>query len=267
MLCYLGRVKWKWFEERVVGTWQRLNRESEAVRSASFDPRVAVVLVLVALVLTFQHYFGDQPFFKRHVYLNVDHPYYALLSLSWWVGSKLFGYFVVPALVVVIGFRERLKDYGLRSAGIFRHLWIYGAIFGLVLPVVVIASQTEAFQTTYPFYKSAQRSWCDFLAWELLYGSSFLALEFFFRGFLLFGLSRAIGGYAIFVMAVPYCMIHFDKPIMEVLGAIFAGIALGTLAMATRSIWYGVLIHVSVAWTMDALALWRVWGWPARFFR
>jgi hypothetical protein len=71
-----------------------------------------------------------------------------------------------------------------------------------------------------------------------------------------------MGAYAIFVMAVPYCMIHFHKPIAEVVGAIFAGIVLGTLAMVTRSIWCGVLIHISVAWTMDALALAHTFGLP-----
>ncbi len=51
-------------------------------------------------------------------------------------------------------------------------------------------------------------------------------------------------------------MIHFyGKPFPETIGAIFAGIILGTLAMRTRSIWGGVLIHVGVAMTMDALAL------------
>ena len=95
-----------------------------------------------------------------------------------------------------------------------------------------------------------------------MYALSFVALEFFFRGFLLFTLERALGAYAIFVMIVPYCMIHFHKPVAEVAGAIFAGIVLGTLAMRTRSIWCGVLIHVSVAWTMDLLALAHTTGFP-----
>jgi len=64
------------------------------------------------------------------------------------------------------------------------------------------------------------------------------------------------------VMIVPYCMIHFHKPVAEVCGAVFAGIVLGTLAMATRSIWCGVLIHLSVAWSMDALATAHTYGWP-----
>jgi hypothetical protein len=32
--------------------------------------------------------------------------------------------------------------------------------------------------------------------------------------------------------------------------------------MATRSIWFGVLIHVSVAVTMDLLAIWHTTGFP-----
>jgi len=83
----------------------------------------------------------------------------------------------------------------------------------------------------------------------------FIALEVFFRGFLLHGLRRALGANAIFVMVVPYCMIHFQKPMPETFGAIGAGLILGTLALRTRSIWGGVLIHVGVAMTMDVLAL------------
>jgi membrane protease YdiL (CAAX protease family) len=51
-------------------------------------------------------------------------------------------------------------------------------------------------------------------------------------------------------------MIHFDgKPMPETLGAIGAGLILGTLAMRTKSIWGGVLIHMGVALTMDVFAV------------
>ena len=56
-------------------------------------------------------------------------------------------------------------------------------------------------------------------------------------------------------MIVPYCMIHYGKPMAETFGAIGAGMILGTIAMRTRSIWGGVAIHVGVAWTMDLLAV------------
>jgi len=50
-------------------------------------------------------------------------------------------------------------------------------------------------------------------------------------------------------------MIHYGKPVLETLGAIVAGTVLGTLALRTRSIWSGFLIHVTVAVSMDIAAL------------
>jgi membrane protease YdiL (CAAX protease family) len=150
---------------------------------------------------------------------------------------------------------EPIRAYHLSPRGFFKHLPTYGILFAIVLPLVVVASQTQGFRDTYPFYRMANRSTFDFVAWEVLYALQFLSLEFFFRGFLLHGLRRALGANSIFVMVVPYCMIHFGKPWPETLGAIVAGVALGTIAMRTRSIWGGVLIHVGVALTMDLLAV------------
>jgi hypothetical protein len=50
-------------------------------------------------------------------------------------------------------------------------------------------------------------------------------------------------------------MIHFGKPLSECLGSVVAGIALGTLALRTGSIYGGVVVHCGVAWSMDLFAL------------
>ena len=42
------------------------------------------------------------------------------------------------------------------------------------------------------------------------------------------------------------------------LAAIVGGLVLGTLAIRTRSIWWGAALHISIAVTMDLLALWHV---------
>ena len=248
-----------------VDTWDRLNRAAaeERARHPGFDHRVVGVMILVALVLVFQEYYGDRPNFEQFFGDRfAGSRWYALGGFAWWAGAKVAGYLVIPALAVWGLLRGRLRDYGMSFRGMSRHIWIYVGLYLLILPAVICASYTRPFLATYPFYKYAGRSWSDFFAWELMYGASFLALEFFFRGFLLFTLERQMGAYAIFVMIVPYCMIHFHKPVAEVCGAIFAGIVLGTLSMATRSIWCGVLIHVSVAWTMDVLALLHTTGLP-----
>ena len=64
-----------------------------------------------------------------------------------------------------------------------------------------------------------------------------------------------MGSAAIFVMAVPYCMIHYGKPYLEAQGAIIAGVVLGSLAMRTRSIYAGFMVHVTIAGLMDWVAL------------
>ncbi len=56
---------------------------------------------------------------------------------------------------------------------------------------------------------------------------------------------------------LPYCMIHFCKPMAETIGAIAAGIVLGTLSFKSKNIWLGVAVHYSVAITMDICALYQ----------
>jgi membrane protease YdiL (CAAX protease family) len=104
-------------------------------------------------------------------------------------------------------------------------------------------------------YLQAGRSWTELLIWEGLYAGQFIAVEFFFRGFLVGGLGRYLGPAAIPVAVMPYTMLHFSKPWPEAYGALFAGFVLGWLAWKTRSIWGGVMLHCGIAVSMDLMAL------------
>ena len=156
--------------------------------------------------------------------------YWELYGFAWWSGWRLLGYVLIPMAVLAFLPGERIRDYHVSPAGFFKHLWIYVVLFICITPAVMLASTTQAFRHTYPFYRMANRSYTDLVCWELLYGLQFMSLEFFFRGFILQGLRRA-------------------------LGASGAGLILGTLAMRTKSIWGGVMIHIGVATTMDVLAM------------
>ena len=173
---------------------------------------------------------------------------------TWWAMWRVLGFFILPAIAIKFR-KQKVRDFGLETKGFLEHLWIYGLCLGVVLLCVVIVSYDEHFQTYYPFYRNSSRSWLDFISWELLYAAQFFSLEFFFRGWFLQGMKRSMGSQAIFVMMLPYVMIHFGKPMIETVGAIVAGVVLGTLAMKTRSIWSGFLIHVSVAVSMDLASM------------
>lgn len=244
--------------------WDEIDGEAATERAAlagKRDARPMVILIVVALVMVFQEYYGDQPFFRDHFGERVRPEWLPLAQLAWWSCCKLVGYLLVT-LVLLRELGMSPGEGGLSPRGLRGHLWIYAALYAAIFPVLVYISGTPAFQNTYPFYRLAPRSWPDFLVWEALYGSSFVALEFFFRGLMLFPLRRSLGSNAIFVMCVPYCMVHFHKPVPEVVGAVFAGVLLGTLALRTRSVWGGVLLHVAVAWSMDVLAVVRSTGLP-----
>jgi membrane protease YdiL (CAAX protease family) len=148
-----------------------------------------------------------------------------------------------------------LRDYNLSFNGLTAHLGVYAALCGAVLLCVAAVSFLPDFQRIYPFYPLADRSWLDLLLWELGYAAQFVALEFFFRAFLLEGLRRCMGPGAILVMLLPYCMLHFPKTGLETAGSIIAGLVLGMMAMRWRSIWGGVLVHTTIAVSMDVASL------------
>ncbi len=269
ILAALAPAVWWFFRD----TWRVLDAEAAETRSLAGDRpdyRPAVALVIVAVVLTLQEYYGG-----RQVYDTLLRPwlheleaagrpwlktaqYDELYSYAWWALARIIGYVLVPLPLWKLIFpQDSLLDMGLRGRGFLSHLWIYGLCLSVVLPAMLLVASQPDFGTYYPFYKSSSRSVSDLLMWEAMYGAQFFALELFFRGFLLGALRRTLGSAAIFAMAVPYCMIHYGKPYLETNGAIVAGIVLGSLAMRTRSIYAGFLVHITVAFSMDFLALWR----------
>ncbi len=189
-----------------------------------------------------------------------------LAGYVWWTGCHLLTFILIPWLVIRLLFKERMVDFGWRWNQVSEHWRGYLLLLSPILVFVVLVSFGEDFVNHYPFYNLAGRSWLDLLLWELLYMSQFVFLEFFFRGFMLNALRPALGANAIWVMCVPYLMIHFPKLWLEATGAILFGLFLGILALQSRSIWGGVLVHAGVALSMDIAALVRKGALPTSFW-
>jgi membrane protease YdiL (CAAX protease family) len=279
LLAYLATapVLWLFFRR----WWREIDDEATDQRFARRlnkieDHRPWVMFGITALVLTAQDYYGGTIFYSRYVRpwlheIELAHTpgglgqhvdlllYGELYSYGWWALTRVVGYTVLPLLLWKIVYRkDSLLDMGMRLGELRAHAWIYGACLAVVLPTVVIVSTSPEFASYYPFYKLCSRSWVDLIAWELMYIAQFFALEIFFRGFMLAPLRQNLGSGAVFAMCVPYVMIHYGKPYLESSVAFIAGVALGSLALKTRSIYLGFALHVTVALLMDGLAL---WGW------
>ena len=225
--------------------------------AAAADKRCTVALVYTAALLTaFEYELIPVRVEARLRGLDASFaPSPSLQAGLVWVLACVLGYLVVPLLFVKLFHREPASTVGFRIRGFHRHVGVYLLLFALMLPVVIAASREPSFQTAYPFVVDARESVGDFLCWEAAYVAQFVALEAFFRGYLLFTLESRFGATAVPMMAVPYAMIHFHKPAPEAFGAIVAGLVLGFLALRFRSWVGGALLHALVAVTMDVLAV------------
>lgn len=131
-----------------------------------------------------------------------------------------------------------------------------------MIPLVVAASFMPEFLKTYPkfkpwFIKGEVFGLSTFemtSMYEFSYGLNFVCIELFFRGALVIGMVSLLGRHAVLPMAVVYCFIHFGKPLPECISSFFGGYLLGIIALYTRSIFGGVIIHLGIAWLMETVA-------------
>lgn len=230
------------------------------------DREAFIVLVASTVLLLLFFYWGRPNFY----FTNVIPAYGAnagagpLSDLAeagayvWWGMTSMVLRVGVPLVVIVWLLRKRPSDFGFRFRGIRTHLPIYGVMYIIMLPILVWVSGFDSFLSYYPFYSRAAEGGAAFWLYELGYGLQFVGVEAFFRGFMTFGLLPRFGVLSVVVMTVPYTMIHFSKPMPEAVAAIVAGLVLGLLAVKTKSFVPGILLHISVALTMDLLILTRL---------
>lgn len=135
----------------------------------------------------------------------------------------------------------------------------YLVMLFIMIPVISWASTQHDFLLTYPKMKQvdfivpfSRTPWLQRCLFELSYGVDFITIELFFRGFLVLAFVRYAGQEAILPMAVFYCSIHFGKPLAECISSFFGGILLGMLVYRTGSIVGGLMVHLGIAWMMEA---------------
>ncbi len=204
---------------------------------------------------------------KHYWLINLNNTGFGrLLGYAWWTFWHVIGYVVIPFFVIRYLLKTSFVDMGWRWNDTHKHWLGYVLLLSPILFFIVLVSQGQDFINHYPFYKQAGRSWFDFIAWEFLYLLQFVCLEFFFRGFFVNSLRPALGANAVWVMCVPYLMIHFPKLWLEATGAILFGLFLGILALRSRSIWGGFLVHAGVAVSMDVASLIKQGKIPTEFW-
>lgn len=184
---------------------------------------------------------------------------------------------IIPILLIKFVYRQDLRDYGLGPPR--KDRWgltalASAALLVVTLPAFYLGSKDPGMRATYPLFRGFTGSG-QFVLYELGYLPFFVAIEFIFRGYLLFGLYHlkdrdapagvegvrgrlVFGYYAILVSMLSYTAWHLGKPIPELWGTLVWGLVTGTIVLATGTIWNIVLIHWLLNVFLD-LAIWRQW--------
>jgi len=166
--------------------------------------------------------------------LNRYHPIW-----NEWFSALLY-YAVLPVLTIVVCLRRNPLDFGLKR-GDFKVWGYYAAIVCLIAaPILFATSFTPAFQKYYSIEHFS------LINYSLVNCASLFASEFFFRGFLLFGLKEKLKEGSIFIQMIPFVLVHLGKPELETVSTILTGILFGYIAYRGKSVWPAFIIHLFI---------------------
>ncbi len=181
---------------------------------------------------------------------------------------------VVPMAIIKFRFRQPMSAYGLglpKKGRRLLALWTFIILIAVSLPFFWVGTRDASMRQEYPFFRTFSGV-PQFLWYELTYLPFFVAIEFVFRGYLLFGLSGVAdeevsdpkGGapgpfyfssYGLLIPMLSYTAWHLGKPVLELWGTLVWGLAAGTAAYAVRSIWPVVIAHWLLNVFLDATIL------------
>lgn len=230
-----------------------MNNSDNSLYFDKKDFDIYFMLGITPLLLSLYYYFGYGSFLKTQV------PYFmqsGMGDVSAYITQFAVFFilmFIIPASYVKFKMHADFKDFGLGFGDYKKGLKLVLIFAPVVAAVLYFGSAGADVRTEYPLAKSLHEHrdliFIYHLSYVVLY---YIAWEFFFRGFLLFGLKDRFGVVnAILIQTMASCLIHLGKPAGETIGAIFVGIIFGIFAYRTRSIWYVFLLHILMGLLTD----------------
>ena len=224
----------------------------------SLDKKVVTVLISTAILLTISWYYTSRLFFHLNFYESLNsNPNVYIYEFAYWYLGDFITLFIIPFLIIKLYLKENMTNYGITLGDADAGLKITLLFLLIMIPIIWFVTAEPAFALTYPLLYQARDSWEIFFVYELGLFFYLFAWEFIWRGFMLFGLKEKFGFYAVIIQMIPFLILHYGKPDIETIGAIIGGIALGILAYRTRSIYYCVITHAGIMFSIDLISTLR----------
>ncbi len=220
------------------------------------DFHIYIILLSAPVLLTIYRYHGYPGTFNP--FLDLGYATDQTVSINQFIIFFLL-MFVIPVLYVKIAMKKRLSDFGFGLGDTGFGVKTLILIPLIVVPAIYFAAKMPDVRSEYPLAKSLIHDQSHILVYELAYVIFYyIAWEFFFRGFLLFGLKNKFGAFnAILIQTISSCLVHIGKPEGEIIGSIIVGIIFGIIALRTKSIWYVLLLHAAIGVLTDLFIIYN----------
>jgi len=178
---------------------------------------------------------------------NINERYYVYKIL---INSTRAFLYTIPLIIIKFIFDKNINGlYGLTFKDF--NARPYFLMLLIVFPLIAIASFQADFVNYYPTFKPWNlesifgMSLFQLTAvYEFFYGIDFAFVELIFRGALALGMASVLGKDALLPMVTAYAFLHFGKPVGETISSIFGGYILGVIAIKSRNIIGGIILHI-----------------------
>ena len=210
-----------------------------------------IILLLAPAFFSFRVNFDLHQTIIKNLW-DGDEQIFWLRSLNWVVRV-----FVVLIPVFIIWWIKDKSNQPFYGTAALKNVKPYLVMLCIMIPLIALASTQKDFLQMYPKAKVLDglvlpsNKW-HYIIYEICYGFDFVSIEFFFRGFLILSLAKICGPHCIIPVACFYCTIHFGKPMGEAISSFWGGLLLGIVSYNTQSIWGGLIVHLGIAWLMEA---------------
>lgn len=193
---------------------------------------------------------------------------YSPPSANWgrWIWTSVLFNFAVPLLVVWMFFGQGLIhqdwlknqkhnawDYGWHWKNWKRHALFAVGVVAVMTPFMILAARDSSTRNAYNYFlppTTTPTEWAWVLTTLVVY---MFCWEWFFRGFLLFGMAQSFGWIAaVGLQAVMFGFAHTGKPPMEFWTSFLGGGALGVICWREKSFLPAFFVHalVQVVWSV-----------------
>lgn len=229
-----------------------VQKRTEVLKNNLFWYKSLIFITFIAVSASFYHFNKITTFFH-----NNFEVYYIVKILN---NTKRFLVILIPFFVLKYIFdRYERGLYGLGKWDF--NMKPYFTMLLIMFPLISLASFNDGFLQTYPTFKPWNLIEVFGMSklqmtslYEFVYGLDFITVELMFRGGLVIGMVAIMGKDAVLPMVVTYAFLHFGKPVGETIGSIFGGYILGVIALYSRNILGGCIIHMGVAYLMEFTA-------------